>query len=106
MKPTLPDRHEDRKLAKSLRSGKQLAWEQFYSLYAAPLWRFVLTRLKGREDIAADITQDVIVIAIERIKHFDSKKGSLWKWLCGIAMNKVRESSRNLAQNIQVQKLK
>lgn len=86
---------EDRALAKGLRAGKPRAWTQFYAVYATPLFRFALTRVNSQEDIAADIAQDTIVVAMERIATFNAKKGSLWGWLCGIAVNKSHESLRS-----------
>ncbi|MFC1601187.1 RNA polymerase sigma factor [Candidatus Sumerlaeota bacterium] len=85
---------QDRALAKGLRQGGKAAWSRFYDLYAAGLYRFVLARVGYREDRAADISQDAVVVAIERIKHYDWRRGSLWSWLCGIALNKCRESAR------------
>ncbi len=86
---------KDRWLAKALLRGKLRAWDEFYRLYAGPLYRFSLARLQADPEAAADVAQEVIVLAIERIRTFDAAKGSLWSWLSGIAMNKIHEALRS-----------
>lgn len=88
------ERREDRVLARRLRAGNQKAWCQFYGMYASPLYRFALSRLNGSKHIAADVTQDAIVVALKRISTYDSGKGSLWSWVCGITVNICREAWR------------
>jgi RNA polymerase sigma factor (sigma-70 family) len=56
----------------------------------------VLARSSEGKDRVEDIVQDVILVAVERIGRYDPKRGSLWAWLCGIAVNKLRESARNV----------
>jgi len=93
---------QDRRLAKALLKGKLRAWAEFYDLYAAALYRFVLARVNGDQEFAADITHDAIVLAVERIRRFDARKGRLWSWLCGIAVNKIREGRRSAARDAQL----
>ena len=97
------ERREDRALSRRLKAGNHRAWSQFYDQYAAPLFRFALKRSGGREDIAADIAQNVIVVAMERIATYKPRRGSLWAWLCGIAVNKVRESQRARTRDYKLQ---
>jgi len=89
---------KDRRLGKALRNGKPGAWTEFYDLYAEPLHRFVLARVNGNQELAADVAHDAIVLAVEGIRRFDVRKGSLWSWLCGIAMNTIREAGRDAAR--------
>lgn len=90
---------QDRKLAKALRRGSVCAWQEFYARYATPVYRFVLARARGDPETAKDITRETLVIAVERIAGFDWRKGELWPWLCGIAMNKMREIAREKARD-------
>ncbi len=90
------DRREDKALARGLKAGKRGAWDRFYTLYAGPLFRFVVARSAEGKGRVEDIVQDVVVVAVERIGRYDPKRGSLWAWLCGIAVNKLRESARNV----------
>jgi len=87
-------RKDDRRLARSLKRGKQSGWRDFYEMYAEPLYRFVLARVRGRRETAEELTQQAIVLCVEQIGKFDVRKGSLWAWLCGIAVNKIREDGR------------
>ena len=94
---------QDCRLAKGLLRGKLCAWEKFYNMYAEPLYRYLLVRLSGDTEAAADITQETIVLAVECVRTFEVDKGSLWSWLCGIAMNKIRECQRDAAQAAKLQ---
>jgi RNA polymerase sigma-70 factor, ECF subfamily len=94
---------EDRTLARGLKAGNRQAWSQFYGRYAASLFRFLVRRMDGHADVAADIAQDVIVVAMERIGTYDPRRGSLWAWLCGIAVNKSRESRRSRSRDYNLQ---
>jgi RNA polymerase sigma-70 factor (ECF subfamily) len=89
---------EDRRLARGLLQGRLRAWEKLYTVYAEPLYRFTLARLDGDTEAAAETVQETIVRAVEHIWTFEPDKGSLWSWLCGIAMNKIREGRRNAAK--------
>ncbi|GMV92767.1 MAG: hypothetical protein AMXMBFR82_25450 [Candidatus Hydrogenedentota bacterium] len=88
-------RRYDRKLAKALRKGSVRAWREFYALYATPVFRFVLSRSHGNAETARDLAREALVIGVERIGDFDWRKGDMWAWLCGIAMNKLRETARS-----------
>lgn len=88
------ERRQDRALAAGLKAGRSASWDEFYALYAPPLFRFVLGRSGGDALRAEDILQDAIVVAVQNIRRYDPAKGTLWNWLCGIAVNKVRETAR------------
>lgn len=94
---------EDSALARGLKIGNRHAWGQFYDQYAAALFRFVMTRQECHKDVAEDVAQDVIVVAMERIATYDPRRGSLWAWLCGIAVNKSRESLRTRNRDSRLQ---
>jgi len=100
----LRDRRADIRLAKGLKAGKSGAWDQFYALYGSALFRFVMTLSDECKVRASDVTQDVMVTALERIKTYDPKRGSLWAWLCGIATNKGREYLRRAVRENHLQK--
>lgn len=85
---------EDSALARGLKIGNRHAWGKFYDQYAAALVRFIMMRQQCHKDVAEDVAQDAIVVAMERIATYDPRRGSLWAWLCGIAVNKSRESLR------------
>ena len=94
---------EDRRLARGLLRGRLRAWEKLYTVYAEPLYLFSLARLDGDTEAAAEITQETILQAVEGIGRFAADRGSLWSWLCGIAMNKIREGRRNAAKTAKLQ---
>ncbi len=88
--PHAIDRREDQRLARGLQAGRRRAWSHFCALYAAPLYRFTAARCETPLSVE-DVSQEALAEAVEHIRRYDASKGALWTWLCGIAMNKIRE---------------
>ncbi|MHC4659137.1 MAG: RNA polymerase sigma factor [Planctomycetota bacterium] len=97
------DIEEDRRLARGLLKGKVCAWDEFYGVYAEALYRFLAGRLDSDVEAAAEIAAEAMVLAVEGVRRFDAEQGSLWSWLCGIGMNKIREGRRNAGRPAQLQ---
>jgi RNA polymerase sigma factor (sigma-70 family) len=85
---------DDRRLAKQLKAGSEKAWHEFSELYAEPLYRYVYSLARHDASAATELAQETIVTAVQHIRRFDDRKGTLWAWLCGIAVNKSREAAR------------
>ena len=60
------------------------AFEAFYSEHVDAVERFVARRVDDRE-LAADLTADVFVAAIESAANYRAAKGAPTAWLFGIA---------------------
>ncbi len=95
---TASEQHSSRQLSQRLAKGCPIAWDRFYTLYAERLYRFVLTRAPQRRELASDVTHDAVVAAIATIQRYDATRGTLWAWLQGIAVNKLREAFRREAR--------
>lgn len=95
-------RQEDRRLARGLKAGRRRAWDRFCTIYAAPLYRFTAARCEACIS-AEDLAQDALAEAVEHISRFDANQGALWTWLCGIAMNIIRETRRRHARDDRLQ---
>jgi RNA polymerase sigma-70 factor, ECF subfamily len=81
------------------RDGEGVDAESFRALYhahAAFVWRS-LRRLGVPLDSIDDLTQEVFLIAFERLAHFE-RRSSLQTWLYGIAFNLSRKHQRKSAR--------
>lgn len=76
--------------------GDQLAWCEFVRLYAPLVYSY--GRKRGLQDAdAADLAQDVLKIAAEKMDNFqyDPTRGSFRGWLLTVTLNQVRRLSRS-----------
>jgi RNA polymerase sigma-70 factor, ECF subfamily len=62
------------------------AFNALYRRHQGPLFRYALLR-SGREDVAADIVQDVFLGLMTNTFKFDATRGSLQPFLFGVARN-------------------
>lgn len=69
------------------------AFEAFYRAHVEAIQRFIARRVGDRE-LAADLTADVFVAAIESATTYRETKGSPTAWLFGIARHQVAETLR------------
>lgn len=88
-----PVSREDDQLVRDLRAGAPGATDRLCALHADAIFEFVLYRVGRRRDVAEDLAQETLLIALRRVQEFDGRS-SLRTWLLGIAKNKVRESLR------------
>ena len=78
----------------SAQKGEQEAWGRIASVYE-PLVERWLRQWKLGEDDAADIRQEVFIVAFQNLKDFKrQQKGSFRKWLKTITRNKVNDGWR------------
>ncbi len=83
------DKDTEREIAEGLQEGDRQAWLQLYEAYAECLWNNV-ARLMGFDCPAvADVVQETFLAAARSAKNFDSRRGSLWIWLWGIARRQI-----------------
>ncbi len=64
--------------------------EDLYREHAAPVWRYVRSRLPGDVD-AEDVTSDVFLRAHRSLDRFDPERGNERAWLVGIARHAVAD---------------
>jgi RNA polymerase sigma-70 factor (ECF subfamily) len=96
------DPQHEQVLARGLAEGDPDAWRRLYDLYAQPVWR-VVARLMGPASAdVADVVQEAFLAAARSAKSYDSQRGSLWLWLCGIAHRHVALHYRRAGQQSRV----
>lgn len=93
MRHSQPAQPSDRDLINViLRDGDERAFRELYRRHTPRLHQLLL-RLLGVEQDAEDVVQETWVRAVEGAAKFEWKS-SFSSWLCGIGINRARESLR------------
>jgi RNA polymerase sigma-70 factor (ECF subfamily) len=81
-------------LARLRNPHEQEAWNRFADLYT-PLLYYWLRRLGLAENDAADLIQEVFLVLVTKLPHFEYQKdGNFRGWLRTLTINKYREGQR------------
>jgi RNA polymerase sigma-70 factor (ECF subfamily) len=73
------------------------AFERFYREHVEALERFIARRVSTPE-LAADLTADVFLAAIDAAAAYQAGRGSERAWLFGIARHRIIDTFRNAAR--------
>ena len=84
---------EDKRLVKRLLAGDEQAFRRFFDDNFSRLYRFVLVRVSGEAEAAAEITQAALSRALTKLSHYRAE-AALFTWLCAIARNELVDWSR------------
>lgn len=99
------DQTDQQTVIHGLRLGDRNAWSALYDGYSADVWRYV-ARLVGPETASvADIVQETFLAAAGSARQFDSRRGTLWAWLSGIAHHQSALYWRQLKRAQRLQEL-
>jgi len=79
----------EQQLARGLREGRVEAWHALYEEYARPVWQSVARLMGPQSAEVADVVQETFLAAARSAKSYDSDRGSLGRWLLGIARRHV-----------------
>jgi RNA polymerase sigma-70 factor (ECF subfamily) len=80
----------DLALARRLHAGDEAAFDEFFTGYFPRVYRFALTRVGGNEDIAEEITQRVLIRALNRIRTYKGE-AALLTWLCTLCRREIAD---------------
>ena len=75
-------------------AGEEFAWRTLYDEAFAGLYAYALWPCGGRHDRADEVTQEIWLTAVRRLRSFDPTAGSFASWLRGIAVNVLRNYFR------------
>jgi RNA polymerase sigma-70 factor (ECF subfamily) len=81
-------------LARRTAAGDQAALQIIYERYADPLFAYICHYLGGARADAEELWQDTLFAALRSIGNYRGQ-GRFFKWLCGIARNKIADRFRN-----------
>jgi RNA polymerase sigma-70 factor (ECF subfamily) len=79
----------EQRLARGLREGRSEAWHALYEEYARPVWQSVARLMGPQSADVADVVQETFLAAARSARTYDSERGSLGRWLLGIARRHV-----------------
>src|SRR5580698_6639336 len=68
--------------------GSDAAMATLYQRHGGLVYRFTL-RMSRNTAVAEEITQEVFLSLLSQMERFDSERGALSTWLCGIARRQV-----------------
>jgi RNA polymerase sigma-70 factor (ECF subfamily) len=71
--------------------GEPSAVEAWFYAFADPLYTFIYYRVGANSDLAADITQETFLKAMDDIQAFDPRRGSMLSWLTTLSRNIMRK---------------
>jgi RNA polymerase sigma-70 factor (ECF subfamily) len=77
-----------------LRERRSEAVDAWFETFADAVYGFVVHRVGGDPELAADVAQDTFVTALRRIDQYDATRGAMFPWLTYIARNCVRKALR------------
>jgi RNA polymerase sigma-70 factor (ECF subfamily) len=86
-------------LTRAIVAGDEAAFAQFYDLYSARLWRFLLVLTSGQEDMVRELHQVVMIKVARKLRGFTTDE-ALWAWLAQVArhafIDYLRKQNRRL----------
>jgi RNA polymerase sigma-70 factor, ECF subfamily len=68
--------------------GSEQAWRQLFEWHFDAVYQYCVALSGGRCDLAEELTQQVFVVAAQRIHRFDVSRATFRAWLFGIVKNR------------------
>lgn len=88
------DHGEEINLTKAARQGDKESFIKLYDYFVRPIYRFIYYKTHHRET-AEDLTSQVFMQALDKIKNFNPDKGVFSGWLYQIARNCIIDHYRS-----------
>lgn len=89
---------DDLKLARSLVTGDEKMFNQFFEQFFPRLYRFAFSRLSD-ESIVEDVVQSTLMNAMRGMKNYRGK-ASMFTWLCQICRNEIATIYRKQGKSV------
>lgn len=86
----------DKELVNRVLAQEEQAFRQFFDNYFPRLFRFVLARINGDEQAAADIVQAALIKAMRKLETWRGE-AALFTWLCTICRRELSDYCRAAA---------
>lgn len=86
----MPAYLDDKRLAKQLLAGDELAFNRFFEDNFARLYRFAQTRLPDDREAVRDVVQDSLNRALRKI-HTYRAEAAMFTWLCAICRHEIAD---------------
>jgi RNA polymerase sigma-70 factor, ECF subfamily len=79
---------EDLALVRRMLGGEERAFEEFFARYFSPLFRFARARLRGEEDAAEEVVQEVLILAVRKLATYRGE-ATLLTWLFTLCRHRI-----------------
>ena len=89
---------DDLKLARSLVTGDEKMFNQFFEQFFPRLYRFAFSRLSD-ESIVEDVVQSTLMNAMRGMKNY-RREASMFTWLCQICRNEIATIYRKQGKSV------
>lgn len=86
---------QERRLVQRMLAGDERAFDDFFAAYFRPLYRFALRRSGGDADVAEEVVQRTLCIAVDRLSTWRGE-AQLLTWLCAICRRVLLDYYRRL----------
>ncbi|HEY3176750.1 MAG TPA: sigma-70 family RNA polymerase sigma factor [Candidatus Polarisedimenticolia bacterium] len=80
-------------LVRRMLAGDEPAFEEFFENHFSRVYRFALTRVGGRADVAEEITQATLCRAVSKLESYRGE-AALFTWLCTICRHEISRHYR------------
>jgi RNA polymerase sigma-70 factor (ECF subfamily) len=81
-----------------IQAGDRDALAILYERHLPSVWRYVYSRLGGRESASCDVVSETFMAMVQSIERLDATGTDLAKWLSGVARNKLADHWRRTAR--------
>ena len=81
---------DDKRLAKQLLRGDELAFNRFFDDNFARLYRFALARLSDDTEAAREVAQSTLTRAVRKM-HTYRAESAMFTWLCAICRHEMND---------------
>lgn len=92
----------EKELVRRVLVGDESAFDIIFEDQFPRLFRFVLTRVRGDEDLAEEVVQAVMVDAMTRLARW-SGEGTLFSWLCTFCRHELSAHRKGVARRNEVE---
>lgn len=96
--------NDDQTLARAVTQGDEAAFRTLYRRHTPAMYGLAIRLLGEAGADADDVIQDAWIRAVRALPRFEWRS-SLRTWLCGIAVNRVREQVRRRDRRLDDQRL-
>jgi RNA polymerase sigma-70 factor (ECF subfamily) len=89
-------------IIESIKNGNLNDFSLLYDAYLDKIYRYIFFKTRQKET-AEDITSDVFIKALSKIRTFDSSKASFSVWIYRIARNSVIDHYRSRKETVNIE---
>lgn len=86
-------------LSRAIVDGSEEAFGRFYDQYHGRVYGLLLVLTSGREEVARELHQQVMIKVARKFRAFDSEP-QLWAWLSEVARNVFRDYLRSESRRL------